>query len=54
MLICVHGNIGSGKTTFLKNNYKDFIKFEENLEEWNIYFKKYYEAMNVKGNLTLS
>lgn len=50
MLVCVHGNIGSGKTTYLHNNYNDYIKIEEPLEEWDLYFNKYYKAIEKGEN----
>lgn len=32
MLICIHGNISSGKSTFIDNYDLNIIKFKENLD----------------------
>lgn len=35
--ICVHGNIGAGKSTFIAEHYNtDFIKLPEPIERWEI------------------
>lgn len=54
MLACVHGNIGSGKTTFISNNFDKYVKIFEPLEDWDLYFNKYYKAISKNGNLSLS
>lgn len=41
MIICVHGNIGAGKTTYI-NNQSEYIKVTEPLQDWDLYFTKYY------------
>lgn len=34
MRVCVHGNIGVGKTTIILNEYKDFERMVEPIELW--------------------
>ena len=53
-LICVHGNIGVGKSTYINNMTDSVEKKTENLEKWEKYFIKYYKAMSKKpGTLSL-
>ena len=34
-IICVHGNIGAGKTTYI-NSRKDCIPIVEKIDQWNL------------------
>lgn len=48
-IICVHGNIGAGKTTLIKSNkYNDFCRMEEPVDDWADYLPKYYDALHNK------
>lgn len=45
-IICVHGNIGAGKTTLIESDkYNDFIRMKEPVDEWAEYLPKYYIAL---------
>ena len=40
-IICVHGNIGAGKTTLIESDkYNDFIRTKEPVDEWADYLPK--------------
>lgn len=48
-IICVHGNIGAGKTTLIESDkYNDFIRMKEPVDEWADYLPKYYMALQHK------
>lgn len=34
MRVCIHGNIGVGKTTIINNQYNGYEKMVEPIEEW--------------------
>lgn len=57
-IICVHGNIGAGKTTLIESEkYNDFIRMKEPVDDWAEYLPKYYKALQNKQpklSLTLS
>lgn len=57
-IICVHGNIGAGKTTLIESEkYNDFIRMKEPVDDWADYLPKYYRALQNKQpklSLTLS
>lgn len=55
-IICVHGNIGAGKTTLIETNkYNDFNRMEEPVDDWADYLPKYYNALrNKKPDESLS
>ena len=45
-IICVHGNIGAGKTTLIESEkYNDFIRMKEPVDDWADYLPKYYKAL---------
>ena len=47
-IICVSGNIGAGKTTYI-NSLKDsnnYVLLEEPINEWGSYLQKYYTALD--------
>ena len=45
-VICVHGNIGAGKTTLIESEkYNDFIRMKEPVDDWAEYLPKYYKAL---------
>jgi len=43
-LLCVHGNIGAGKSTYIAQK-EGFIQKQEPVEDWDEYFTKYYAAI---------
>lgn len=45
MMICVHGNIGAGKTTFINNFDDSYKRMEEPVDDWVDYLPKYYKAL---------
>ena len=51
-LIAVHGNIGSGKSTYIKNNYGNSIVNLENLDYWKPYFDVYCKLITKIDPLT--
>lgn len=55
-IICVHGNIGAGKTTLIESEkYNDFIRMKEPVDDWAEYLPKYYKALqNKQPKLSLS
>ena len=55
-IICVHGNIGAGKTTLIESEkYNDFIRMKEPVDDWADYLPKYYKALqNKQPKLSLS
>lgn len=46
-VVCVHGNIGAGKSTFIEKQ-KDFIQLPEPVTEWGDTLDKYYHAVAKK------
>lgn len=42
--MCVHGNIGSGKSTYIAQK-EGYIQKHEPIEDWDEYFTKYYNAL---------
>ena len=55
-IICVHGNIGAGKTKLIESEkYNDFIRMKEPVDDWAEYLPKYYKALqNKQPKLSLS
>ena len=46
-VVCVHGNIGAGKSTFIEKQ-KDFVQLPEPVTEWGDTLDKYYHAIAKK------
>ena len=53
-IICVHGNIGAGKTTLIESDkYNNFERMKEPVDDWAEYLPKYYNALHSDSALTL-
>ena len=46
-IVCVHGNIGAGKSTYIAKQ-KDFVQLPEPIVEWGDKLDKYYKAVAKK------
>lgn len=46
-IVCVHGNIGAGKSTFIEKQ-RDFVQLPEPVTEWGDKLDKYYKAVAKK------